>query len=382
MKRVYLDNAATTKIDKEVAEVMQKAMLEDFGNPSSVYLEARNARKIVEKARMQVADLIKAKPEEIIFTSGGSEADNLAIHGVAEMLSAKGRHIITSQVEHHAVLHTCEYLQKQGHEVTYLPVDKYGMVSPDDVKKAIRPDTILISIMYANNEVGTIMPIRQIGAIAKEHNIIMHTDAVQALGQVAIDVEKDNIDMLSLTAHKIHGPKGIGALYIKKGVIITPLIYGGSQERNLRAGTENVLGIVALGKACELAKANFSEHNEKMIFLRDKLIQGLMTKIPNCKLNGHNKERLSNNVNVSIDFVQGEAMLLRLDMAGIACSSGSACTSGSLEASHVLLAMGLKEDMAQGALRLSLSHETTKEEIDYVLEKLPEIVESLREVKK
>jgi len=259
MKRIYLDNAATTKVDKEVVEVMQKAMLEDFGNPSSVYLEARNARKILENARTQVADLLKAKPEEIIFTSGGSEADNLAIRGIAETLSAKGKHIITSQVEHHAVLHTCEYLQKHGYEVTYVPVDKDGMVSPSEVEKAIRPDTILISIMYANNEVGTIMPIREIGAIAKAHKIVMHTDAVQAIGQVDIDVDRDNIDMLSLTAHKIYGPKGAGALYIRRGVRVTPLIYGGSQERNLRAGTENVPGFVALGKACELAKNNFVE---------------------------------------------------------------------------------------------------------------------------
>lgn len=380
MDRVYLDNAATTKVDEEVVAVMKQAMLEDFGNPSSVYLEARNARKILETARTQVADLLKASPDEIIFTSGGSEADNLAIRGIAEALSSKGKHIITSKVEHHAVLHTCEYLEKNGYEVTYLPVDEDGLVSPGDVEKAIRPDTILITIMYANNEVGTIMPIREIGAIARAHKVIMHTDAVQAIGQVEIDVEKDNIDMLSLTAHKIYGPKGSGALYVKKGVKIKPLIYGGSQERNLRAGTENVPGFVGLGKACELAMENFGYNNEKMTKLRDKLIDGIMEYIPSCKLNGHRTKRLSNNVNVSIKFIEGEGMLLRLDMAGIACSSGSACTSGSLDPSHVLLAMGLDHATAHGSLRLSLSHETTEDNINYVLAKLPEIVKGLREM--
>ena len=380
MQRVYLDNAATTKVDPKVVEVMTLALRDNFGNPSSIYAEARTAKKSLEEARTQVAALIKAKPEEIIFTGGGSEADNLALCGIAEAYEKKGRHIITSQVEHHAVLHTCEYLQKRGFDLTYLPVDEFGLVSPEDVKAAIRPDTILISIMYANNEVGTIMPIREIGTVAREHKILLHTDAVQAAGHVDIDVERDGIDLLSLTAHKIHGPKGVGALYRRKGVRLLPLIHGGGQERGFRAGTENLPGAVALGKACELAAAGFQENNARMKELRDCLIDGIFEKIPYVKLNGHPEKRLSNNVNVSVRYIEGEGMLLRLDMAGIAASSGSACTSGSLDPSHVLLAMGLDHATAHGSLRLTLSHETTKEEVDYLLEKLPEIAEFLREM--
>lgn len=291
MERIYLDNAATTKIDKRVIDAMVKALAEDFGNPSSIYAEARTAKKALENARAQVADLIGANPDEIIFTGGGSEADNMAIIGAANAYSRKGKHIITSKVEHHAVLHTCEYLQKQGYEVTYLPVDEDGLVSPDDVKKAIRPDTILITIMYANNEVGTIMPIKEIGAIAREKGIIMHTDAVQAAGHVDMDVVRDNIDLLSLTAHKIHGPKGTGALYIKKGVRIAPIIHGGGQERGLRAGTENVPGAVGLGMACLLAREEFEQNNRHMTILRDKLIEGIFEKIPHVKLNGHRQKK-------------------------------------------------------------------------------------------
>ena len=378
MERIYLDNAATTKIDKRVLEAMNKSLAEDFGNPSSIYSEARSAKKVLENARMQVAGLIGAKTEEIIFTGGGSEADNLAIIGAANAYAKKGKHIITSKVEHHAVLHTCEYLQKQGYEVTYLPVDEDGIVSADAVRAAIRPDTVLISIMYANNEVGSIMPIREIGAIAREKGVLMHTDAVQAAGHVDIDVERDNVDLLSLTAHKIHGPKGTGALYIKKGVRVMPMIYGGGQERGLRAGTENVPGAVGFGMACFIAKEEFEKNNEHMTVLRDKLIDGIFEKIPHVKLNGHRQKRLSNNANISMKFIEGEGMLLRLDMAGIAASSGSACTSGSLDPSHVLLAMGLDHATAHGSLRLSLSNETTEEEIDRVLEVLPGIVDVLR----
>ena len=378
MQRVYLDNAATTKIDLRVADVMFKILTEGFGNPSSIYAEAHQARKLLENARTQVAGLINADPTEIIFTGGGSEADNLALIGVAKTYTRKGKHIITSRVEHHAVLHTCEYLEKQGFQVTYLPVDEDGLVSPDDVREAIQSDTILISIMYANNEVGSIMPIAEIGTIARANGVFLHTDAVQAAGQVDIDVKKDQIDLLSLTAHKLHGPKGIGALYVRKGVHVAPMILGGGQERGLRAGTENVAGAVGLGIACNLARMEFIPNNEKMMNLRDRLIEGIEKNIPYVKLNGHRQKRLSNNVNMSINFIEGEGILLRLDMAGVAASSGSACTSGSLEPSHVLLAMGLDHATAHGSLRLTLSHETSKKEIDYVLGKLPDIVKVLR----
>ncbi len=377
MKRVYLDNAATTRMDGQVIESMRDALSNAFGNPSSVYKEAREAKELLEQARGQVAALFKAQPEEIIFTGGGTEADNLAICGVAESYAKKGKHIITSKVEHHAVLHTCEYLAKKGYEVTYLPVDEYGKVSPADVEAAIRPDTILITIMYANNEIGTIMPVAEIGAVAKKHKVLFHTDAVQASGQVDIDVTRDNIDLLSMTGHKIYGPKGVGALYARRGVRLTPRIHGGGQEKNLRAGTENVPGIVGLGKACELAAANLVKNTAYLVPLRDKLIAGML-KIPHTRLNGHPTDRLGNNTNVSVRFIEGEGLLLMLDMAGIAASSGSACTSGSLDPSHVLLAIGLDHETAHGSLRLSLSHETTEDEIDYVLEKLPGIVERLR----
>ncbi len=377
MKRVYMDNAATTKLDGQVVQVMSDALKDTFGNPSSVYEEARAAKKLLDKARAQVAALFKATPEEIIFTGGGTEADNLALCGIAESYASKGKHIITSKIEHHAILHTCEYLSKKGYEITYLPVDEYGRVSPADVAAAIRPDTILISIMYANNEIGTVMPIAEIGAVARKNKVLFHTDAVQAAGHVEIDVTRDNIDLLSMTGHKIHGPKGVGALYVKKGVRLQPILHGGGQERNLRAGTENVPGIVGLGLACELAEANRETNNEHMQILRDKLIDGLL-KIPHTRLNGHPQERLANNANVSIRFIEGEGLLLLLDMAGIAASSGSACTSGSLDPSHVLLAIGLDHETAHGSLRLSLSHETSEADVDYVLEKLPGIVERLR----
>lgn len=379
MQKVYLDNAATTKVRDEVVEAMLPYFTEYFGNPSSLHLFAREAGKGLDTARAQVAKALNAKPEEIIFTGGGSESDNMVLRGIPEAYKKKGKHVITSAVEHHAVLHTLEAMEKEGRvEVTYLPVDEYGMVTAEQVEKAIRPDTVLVSIMFANNEVGTIMPIEQIGETCKKHGVLFHTDAVQAVGHVPVDVEKMHIDLLSLSGHKFHGPKGVGALYVRKGVRIPALILGGAQERRKRAGTENVPGIVGMGKAIELATAELEDNAAKMKVLRDRLIFGIPARIPDVKLNGHPTERLPNNVNFSIRFIEGESILLMLDLNGIAASSGSACTSGSLDPSHVLLAMGLPHEVAHGSLRLTLSEFTTPEEIDCVLDTLPPIVEKLR----
>ncbi len=379
MQKVYLDNAATTKVWDEVVEAMLPYFTEYFGNPSSLHLFAREAGKGLDTARAQVAKALNARPEEIIFTGGGSESDNMVLRGIPEAYKKKGKHVITSAVEHHAVLHTLEAMEKEGRvEVTYLPVDEYGMVTAEQVEKAIRPDTVLVSIMFANNEVGTIMPIEQIGETCKKYGVLFHTDAVQAVGHVPVDVEKMHIDLLSLSGHKFHGPKGVGALYVRKGVRIPALILGGAQERRKRAGTENVPGIVGMGKAIELATAELEDNAAKMKVLRDRLIFGIPARIPDVKLNGHPTERLPNNVNFSIRFIEGESILLMLDLNGIAASSGSACTSGSLDPSHVLLAMGLPHEVAHGSLRLTLSEFTTPEEIDYVLDTLPPIVEKLR----
>lgn len=377
MRRVYLDNAATTRVRPEVAEMMMTYLVDKYGNPSSVHAQGREARVAVEEARNQVAALIGAKPEEIIFTSGGTEADNMALKGVARANRNKGNHLITTRIEHHAILHTAEALEKEGFEVTYLPVDRYGLVDPEDVRRAIKPTTILISVMAANNEVGTVEPIREIGAMAREKGIYFHTDAVQAVGNIPIDVNADNIDLLSLSGHKIYGPKGIGALFIRRGTKIQPLLHGGGHERNKRAGTENVPGIVGLGKAAELARLELPEHMDHLKRLRDRLIRGLLA-IEDVQLNGHPEKRLPSNVNVSVRYVEGESMLLSLDLKGISASSGSACTSGSLEPSHVLLAMGIPHEIAHGSLRFSLGKFNTEEDVDYVLEVMPEIVKRLR----
>ncbi|MDO4482935.1 MAG: cysteine desulfurase NifS [Clostridia bacterium] len=380
MNRIYMDNAATTATAPEVLEAMLPYFGQVYGNPSSIHSTGRDARKAVDAARKQVAAAIGAQPNEIYFTAGGTESDNWAIKGTAFAKKNKGNHIITSAVEHHAVLHTCAWLEKQGFEVTYLPVDKYGRVSVEDVKNAITDKTILITIMAANNEIGTLQPIAEIGKLAKEHGILFHTDAVQAIGAVKIDVNEMNIDMLSMSGHKFHGPKGIGVLYVRKGVRLDQLIAGGAQERGQRAGTENLPAIVGIGKAIELATQNLDSNAARLTALRDKLIDGILAAIPDTRLNGHRTERLPNNVNVSIRFIEGEALLLRLDLKGIAASSGSACTSGSLDPSHVLLAIGLPHEIAHGSLRLSLGTETTEEEVDYVLAELPQIVKQLREM--
>ena len=375
---IYMDNAATTSVRPEVLEAMMPYFTQYYGNASSIHTFGRAARRALENARKQVAAALGCEPREVYFTAGGSESDNWAIRCAVEHQKKKGKHIITSTIEHHAVLHTCEYMEKQGYEVTYLPVDEYGRVSVESMKNAIRPDTALITIMAANNEIGTLQPIAEIGKLAKENGILFHTDAVQAVGAVPVDVNEWNVDMLSLSGHKLHAPKGIGALYVRKGVRISNLIYGGAQERGLRAGTENLPGIVGLGKAIELAVAELPEYTQRVTALRDKLIDGILQKIPDVCLNGHRADRLPGNVNVSVRYVEGEALLMRLDLAGVAASSGSACTSGSLDPSHVLLAIGLPHEIAHGSLRLSLGNDTTEDEIDYVLEKLPEIVENLR----
>lgn len=377
-KRIYVDNAATTKVAPEVVEAMLPYLTENYGNPSSIYAEGREAKKAIEHAREQVAAAIGADPKEIYFTGSGSEADNWAIRSTANALKSKGNHIITSAVEHHAILHTCQDLEKQGFEVTYLPVDEYGMVSAEDVKAAIKDNTVLISIMFANNEIGTIMPIAEIGSIAKEAGVVFHTDAVQAVGNVHIDVNEMNIDMLSLTGHKFHGPKGSGALYVRKGVRLTSFITGGAQERMRRAGTENVAGIVGLGKAIETATANIDEKQKKLTALRDAYIKKVLDTIPYSRLNGHPTKRLPGNANISFEFIEGEGMLLSLDMKGISASSGSACTSGSLDPSHVLLAIGLKHEQAHGSLRVTFDEENTLEEAEYIAESLKEIVDRLR----
>lgn len=377
-KRIYADNAATTKVAPEVVDAMLPYFTETYGNPSSIYNEGRTARVAVEKAREQVANAIGASPKEIYFTGSGSEADNWALRSTARALSKKGNHIITSAVEHHAVLHTCQDLEKQGFEVTYLPVDKYGMVSPDDVKAAIKDTTIMISIMFANNEIGTIMPIKEIGALAREKGIFFHTDAVQAAGHVKIDVKDMNIDLMSVSGHKLGAPKGIGALYIRKGVKIDSFIHGGAQERRKRAGTENLPAIVGFGKAVELASNEMEEEAKRLTLLRDKVIKGILENIPYSRLNGHPSDRLPGNANISFEFIEGESMLLFLDMKGIYASSGSACTSGSLDPSHVLLAIGLPHEKAHGSLRITLGINNTEEDVDTLLKELPPIVERLR----
>lgn len=377
-KFIYLDNAATTKTSPEVVKAMLPYFSESYGNPSSIYSIGGEAKMAVENAREVIAKALNAKPEEIYFTGGGSESDNWAIKMSAEKFSKKGKHIITSAIEHHAVLHTCEYLEKKGFEVTYVGVDEDGIIKIDELERAIRPDTILISVMAANNEIGTIQPFARIGEIAKKHGIPFHTDAVQAFGHCPIDVEKDNIDMLSASAHKLNGPKGIGFLYVRKGIYLPNLIHGGQQEQGRRAGTENVPGIVGLGAAVTEAMASMDKRAAYEKELRDYMIERILGEIPYCRLNGHREKRLPNNVNVSIRFIEGESLLMMLDMKGICASSGSACTSGSLDPSHVLLAIGLPHEIAHGSLRMSLSDETTKEDIDYTVDALKKIVERLR----
>lgn len=379
MKRfVYLDNAATTKTAPDVVEAMLPYFTEHFGNPSSIYSFASGNKEAITQQRDTIAEALGAKSNEIYFTAGGSEADNWALKATAEAYKEKGNHIITTKIEHHAILHTAEYLEKNGFEVTYLDVDENGVVKLEELEAAIRPTTILISVMFANNEIGTIEPIKEIGEIAKAHGILFHTDAVQAFGQVPIHVDECNIDMLSASGHKLNGPKGIGFLYIRKGVKIRSFVHGGGQERKRRAGTENVPGIVGFGKATELAVATMKERTEKEKELRNYLIQRVMDEIPYTKLNGHPENRLPNNANFSFRFIEGESLLIMLDMKGICASSGSACTSGSLDPSHVLLAIGLPHEIAHGSLRLTLSDETTKEDIDYVVDCLKEIVANLR----
>ena len=377
-KIIYLDHAATTATRPEVVDAMLPYFTENFWNPSSVYTPALNNRKVIDESRDTIAKSLGTTPENIYFTAGGSESDNWALKCTAEAYANKGKHIITSKIEHHAILHTCEYLEKRGFEITYIDVDENGILKLDDLKAAIRPDTILISVMFANNEIGTIQPIKEIGAIAKEHGILFHTDAVQAFGQVPIDVDEYNIDMLSSSGHKINGPKGIGFLYIRKGVKIRSFVHGGAQERKRRAGTENVPGIVGYGAAAERAVRTMKERTAKEIELRDYLINRLTTEIPYSRLNGDKVRRLPNNVNVSFQFIEGESMLLMLDQNGICGSSGSACTSGSLDPSHVLLAIGVPHEVAHGSLRLTLSDETTKEDLDFTVDKLKEIVQYLR----
>lgn len=375
---IYLDNAATTKTAPEVVEAMLPYFTENFGNPSTIYSLGAAGKKAVNQVRSIIAEGIGAKLKEIYFTAGGSESDNWALKATAEAYAFKGRHIITTQIEHHAILHTCQYLEKQGVEVTYLDVDEYGLVSPEALEAAIRPDTILISIMFANNEIGTIEPIKELGAIAKAHGVLFHTDAVQAFGQVPIDVNEMNIDMLSASGHKLNGPKGIGFLYIRTGLKLRSFIHGGAQERSRRAGTENVPGIVGLGTAAERAFRMMDEKVHKELTLRDYLITKIEKEIPYCRLNGHRTSRLPNNVNFSFQFIEGESVLIMLDMKGICASSGSACTSGSLDPSHVLLAIGMKHEEAHGSVRMTLSEENTIEEMDFVVDSLKGIVDRLR----
>ncbi len=379
-KLIYLDNAATTKVAPEVVEAMIPYFTENYGNPSSVYSFASKNKESITKQREVIAEALGAKKEEIYFTAGGSESDNWALKATAEAYREKGNHIITTKIEHHAILHTAEYLEKQGYEITLLDVDENGVVKLDDLKAAIRPTTILISVMFANNEIGTIQPIKEIGEIAHEHGILFHTDAVQAFGQVAIHVDEYNIDMLSASGHKLNGPKGIGFLYIRKGLKLRSFVHGGAQERKRRAGTENVPGIIGIGTATARAMRTLQERTEKETELRDYLIGRIMDEIPYVKLNGHPTKRLPNNANFSFRFIEGESLLIMLDMKGICGSSGSACTSGSLDPSHVLLAIGLPHEIAHGSLRLTLSEETTKEDIDYVVEAVKEIVANLRKM--
>lgn len=377
---IYLDNAATTKMNEMVFNKMKPYFMQYYGNPSSVYSLAGESKKAVEAAREEIARLINAKPNEIFFTSGGTESDNWAIKGVAEAYKDKGKHIITSKIEHHAVLHTCEYLEKAGFDVTYVNVDEDGRLKLDELEKSIRKDTILISVMAANNEIGTIQDISAIGAIARKHNVLFHTDAVQAFGHIPIDVEASNIDLLSASAHKINGPKGVGALYVRNKVKLKAFITGGAQERQRRAGTENVAGIAGFGEAARISGAEMKERIEKETTLRDYLTGRIEKEIDFVRLNGHRTKRLPNNVNISFRFIEGESLLISLDMQGICASSGSACTSGSLDPSHVLLAIGLPHEIAHGSLRMTLSDENTIEELDYTVDRLKEIVKRLRDM--
>lgn len=380
MKSIYFDNAATTKLDDEVLQEMIPYLKENYGNASSIYKLGRESRKAVEDSREKIAKVLNCKPNEIYFTAGGSESDNTAIKGIARANKSKGNHIITSKIEHPAVLETCKQLEKEGFEISYISVDENGIINLEELKKSIKPTTILITIMFANNEIGTIQPISEIGKIAKKNNIYFHTDAVQAIGSVRIDVQNLNIDSLSLSGHKFYGPKGIGALYVKTGVKFEKYISGGHQERNKRAGTENVAGIVGIGKAIELAYDNLEEHNEKIKELRDYYVEQVKSKIPYIKINGDMEKRLPGNSNISFRFIEGEGLLLNLDLKGICASSGSACTSGSLDPSHVLLAIGLPHEIAHGSLRITIGKYNTKEEIDYLVENLVEIVNRLRKM--
>jgi cysteine desulfurase len=378
MKRIYLDYAATTPMRSEVLEEMQPYLTEAFGNPSSIYSYGHEARAGIDKARTAVASLLGAREEEIVFTGGGTEADNFAIKGIGFANRSKGNHIITSSIEHHAVLETCQFMETQGFTVTYLPVNEYGMLNPDDVKKAITPETILITIMHANNEIGTIQPISEIGKIAHEAGVYFHTDAVQTAGHISSDVNELNVDMLSTSAHKLYGPKGVGALYIRKGTRIVPLIHGGEQENNRRASTENVAGIVGFGKAAELAKMELEEESARITSMRERLIDNLVTKVEEIQLNGHPTLRLPNNINLTIAYTEGESIVLNLDLKGICVSTGSACTSSSLEPSHVLVAIGLPQEIAYSSFRMTLGKWNTEEDINRVIQVLPEIIADLR----
>lgn len=380
MKNIYFDNAATTKLDDEVLKEMLPYLKDNYGNPSSIYKLGREARKAIEDSREKIAKVLNCKANEIYFTAGGSESDNTAIKGIAKANKKRGNHIITSKIEHPAVLETCKQLEKEGFEITYISVDEKGIIDLEELKKSIKPTTILITIMFANNEIGTIQPIEEIGKIAKRNNIYFHTDSVQAVGSIKIDVQKLNIDSLSLSGHKFYGPKGVGALYVKTGVPFEKFISGGHQERNKRAGTENVAGIVGIGKAIELAYENLDEYNKKIKELRDYYVKQVEEKIPYIKINGDMEKRLPGNSNISFRFIEGEGLLLNLDLKGICASSGSACTSGSLDPSHVLLAIGLPHEIAHGSLRVSIGKYNTKEEIDYLIENLMEIVTRLREM--
>ena len=377
---IYLDNAATTKTAQEVVDAMLPYFTENYGNPSSIYDLGTKSKEAITKGREQIAEVLGAKSEEIYFTAGGSEADNWALKATFEAYKNKGNHIITTKIEHHAILHTAEFLETKGVDVTYLNVDEFGKISLEELENAIRPETVLISVMFANNEIGTIQPIAEIGEIAKKHGVLFHTDAVQAVGHVPIDVEKLQVDLLSMSGHKLGAPKGIGAIYIRKGTRISPLIFGGAQEKKLRAGTENIAGIVGLGKAAELAVAEMEETTKKLTALRDKLIHGILESIPDSRLNGHPTDRLPGNCNIYFSYIEGESLLLLLDALGIAASSGSACTSGSLDPSHVLMAIGLPHETAHGSLRLTIDRENTEEQVDFILEKLPGLVQRLRDM--
>lgn len=378
--KYYFDNAATTPVREEVLQEILPYFREYYGNASSIYSIAKESKKALETARAKVAAAIGATPDEIYFTAGGSESDNMALRGVVNASKKEKKHIITTKIEHHAILHTAEFLETKGVDVTYLNVDEFGKISLGELENAIRPETVLISVMFANNEIGTIQPIAEIGEIAKKHGVLFHTDAVQAVGHVPIDVEKLQVDLLSMSGHKLGAPKGIGAIYIRKGTRISPLIFGGAQEKKLRAGTENIAGIVGLGKAAELAVAEMEETTKKLTALRDKLIHGILESIPDSRLNGHPTDRLPGNCNISFSYIEGESLLLLLDALGIAASSGSACTSGSLDPSHVLMAIGLPHEIAHGSLRLTIDRENTEEQVDFILEKLPGLVQRLRDM--